>query len=130
MSDIASDFIIRIKNAAMARRKTVALPYSKRNKAIGIVLAKEEFIKEIKEDEVDGKKTLTATLLYKKRIPTLTGVSIISKPSLRIYVKTGHVKDVERKRMSTAIFSTSKGVMTGKEADKTGVGGELLFEVW
>src|SRR5258708_1864822 len=90
MNYIVSDFIIRIKNAAMAKRRKLSLPYSKMNKAIGNTLVKEGFLKDIKEEEVDGKKELIATVAYEKRIPIVTDVKIISKPSLRVYVKGGN----------------------------------------
>src|SRR5258708_17998280 len=124
------DFIIRLKNAAMARRRETILPYSRVNKAIGETLVKTKFLSGIKEEAVDGKKILKATLRYQNRVPKILGVLIISKPSLRVYVKAGQARSIEKKRLSRAFVSTSKGIMTVKEAQKEGVGGELLFEVW
>ena len=84
MNHSVSDFIIRIKNAALARRREVILPYSNLNKEIGKVLQKEGFLEEIKEIKVGNHKSLSAIVKYEKRIPVLNDVVVISKPSLRI----------------------------------------------
>lgn len=125
-----ADFVIRIKNAAMSRRKEVVLPYSKLNKAVGDVLVKERFLENIKEEIVDNVKILKATVNYDKRIPVLQGVRVVSKPSLRVYSGAKKVSRGERTGMNMTVLTTSIGIMTGKEARKKGVGGELLFEVW
>ena len=130
MNHKVSDFIIRIKNATMARRKEVVLPFSNINKEIGKVLVKEGFLESIKEENAKGKKSLIAVVRYEKRIPVLTDVVIISKPSLRVYESVKHVGNIERKGKKTVIISTSMGVMTGQEARKKGVGGEILFTIW
>ncbi|OGH42305.1 MAG: 30S ribosomal protein S8 [Candidatus Levybacteria bacterium RIFCSPLOWO2_02_FULL_36_8b] len=125
-----ADFIIRIKNAASAKRHEVVLPYSNINEEIGKVLVKERFLEEIKEGEIDSKKVLIAKIAYEGRNPVLTDVSIESKPSLRVYSKKSAINETGKRGLNTAILSTNKGVMTGKEAWKKGVGGELLFKVW
>jgi small subunit ribosomal protein S8 len=125
-----SDFIIRIKNAVLARRKKVTLSYSKQNLAIGKVLVNEQFLEDIKEEVEKGRKVLTATIRYIQRSPVITDVKIISKPSLRRYVRSQVLGKNERRNMSTIILTTSKGVMTGRDAKKQGIGGEALFEVW
>lgn len=125
-----SDFIIRLKNAAMARRHEVVLPFSKLNKAIGKVLVKKGFLDEIHDDEVLGKKILRGKIRYERRSPVLQNVEIFSKPSLRQYLRKADIKRKERKRLGTVILTTSMGVLTGEEAKKKGVGGELLFEIW
>ncbi len=130
MNYFISDLIIRIKNAAAARRKTVELPYSNMNKAIAKVLAKERFLTGVKEEEVEGRKMLIASIAYDNRIPVMTNVIVVSKPSLRVYIKSHDVHKKERKGLHTVILSTSAGVMSGVEAVKKGVGGELLFEIW
>ncbi|GDX62366.1 30S ribosomal protein S8 [Candidatus Levyibacteriota bacterium] len=129
-NDKVADFIIRIKNAAMAKRKKVILSHSKLNKAMGRVLVKENFLEDIREETKDNKKILLATIRYEKRLPVLSHVVIVSKPSLRSYTRAKSVTQKERRNMSTLVISTNKGVMTGKDAKKQGVGGEVLFEVW
>lgn len=129
MNYSVSDFIIRIKNAALAKRRSVILPYSNLNKAIGKILVKENFLNDIKESEVDKKKSLVASIRYEKRESVLNSVRVVSKPSLRIYIGAGDITKIERKGLKTIVLSTSKGVLTGKEAKEKEVGGELLFEI-
>ena len=125
-----ADFILRLKNASLARRKQVMMPYSNINKAIGKTLVREGFLAEIKEEETDGKKTLIALLRYENRRPVISDVVIISKPSLRVYVNAKDIRSAAGRDAMTAVVSTNAGVMTGKDAAKKGVGGELLFRVW
>jgi small subunit ribosomal protein S8 len=122
------DFVTRIKNASLARRREIVLPYSKLNREIGKVLVKLGFLEEIKEDK--DKVNLLATLKFDKRTPMISGTLIFSKPSLRIYESSKKLEKLERKGNKTIIISTSQGVMTGKEARKKGLGGEVLFAIW
>lgn len=130
MNHPVSDFIIRIKNASMAQRKEVILPYSKINKEIGKVLQNEGFLEEVKEIKDGTKKTIQAVIKYEKRKPVLNDVKIISKPSLRVYNAYKNIYKLEIRGKHKVILSTSKGVMSGNEARKKGVGGEILFEIW
>jgi small subunit ribosomal protein S8 len=130
MNHNISDFIIRIKNAAMARRKEVVLPFSNVTKETGKVLVKEGFLESFKEETKKGKKSLRAVIRYERRLPVLNGVTLFSKPSLRQYEPSKHIAQIERRGKRTIIISTSQGVMTGKEALKRGIGGEILFAVW
>lgn len=130
MNHIVSDFVIRIKNAALARRKTVVLPYSKLTKNVGSVLVKEGFLDDIKEESQENKKSLVATITYEKLMPRFTDVIILSKPSLRKYARRNDAMNLRGRGLGTIIVSTSLGVMTGKEACQKGVGGELLFKIW
>lgn len=125
-----ADFIIRIKNSALAKRKQVVLPYSKLNKEIGRVLVKNGFLEEIKDSVIDNKKTLTGTVKYYRRIPILTNIEIISKPSLRVYGTVKDILELEKRGKRKVVVSTSQGVMTGIEAKKKGIGGEILFAIW
>ncbi len=125
----ASDLIIRIKNAAMARRKSALIPYSKMNKSILSILTKEGFLEEAKEDSTQGKKQFVVSIRYADRLPVMTNCEIISRPSLRIYMGKKELSKSGRK-LGVNIVSTSKGIMTEKEAQKKGIGGELLFRVW
>ncbi len=130
MNHTVSDFIIRIKNAARARRKAVSLPYSGLTLAIGKVLVKEGFLENIKEVVDGNKKSLSANILYEKLMPRFTDVVILSKPSLRKYARKTDTTDLRGKGLGIIIVSTNQGVMTGREAFKKGVGGELLFKIW
>lgn len=121
-----SNFVIEIKNAVRAKRREVLLPLSKLNKEIGKVLVREGFLEEIKEE----KNMIRAKLKYDKRTPRFSDVTLISKPSLRNYIGNKDILDLERKGRKTIVISTSQGLMTGKEAYKKGLGGEVLFAIW
>ena len=123
------DFLIRIKNASLARRRVVVVPFSNLSESVGKVLQKEGFLEEIKIDANDGKKTLVATLRFVRRKPVISGVKLISKPSIRSHVKA-HEMGKKIRGSSVKILSTNQGIITGKEAISKRIGGELLFEIW
>lgn len=129
MNYAIGDFIIQIKNAALARKKELYMPFSKAKKAVGKVLVKEGFLEDVKEEEVEGKKALYLKLRYLRRRPTVTDIKLVSKPSLRVYIGVDEIGK-EQGRAMIAILSTNMGLMTGKEAIKKKVGGELLFKIW
>ncbi len=124
------DLIIRVKNAARAKRKEVVLPFSNLGKEIGKVLLKEGFLEEVKEETNDNKKFLRMKVAYDRRIPKFIDAVLISRPTLKNYISVKEIYDFERRGKRTLILSTSKGVMTGKEASKKGLGGEALFAIW
>jgi len=130
MNYLIGDFIIRIKNSALSKRKEVALPFSNINKEIGKVLVKEGFLESIKELDDKGKKSLSAVIRYESRIPVLTDVDIISKPSLRVYLPAKRILEIGKRGRKRVIVSTSQGVMTAMDANKKGLGGEILFAIW
>ncbi len=125
-----SDLIIRIKNAARAKRRKAVLDNLKINKAICKVLVSEGFLEHVDTQERDGKKVLVAEIKYEKRESVLTDVLIVSKPSLRKYAGLSDIPEIYKKGRHTIILSTSKGIMTGKEAMKKNIGGEVLFQIW
>lgn len=124
----ALDFIIRIKNAARAQRRELVIPFSKLGKEIGLVLEKEGFLEEVKEDK-EG-KNLRIKIAYEKRTPKFYDTAIISRPSLKKYIGPSGIAEIEKRGRRTLILSTSGGVMTGKEAQKKNLGGEILFAIW
>ena len=128
MNYTMGDFMIRIKNAYMAHRSTVIAPYSKASLALAKILVEHKYIEKVEEAETDGKKNLVVTLTYNKRNPALQEVKIISTPSLQIYVKR-HELPSKVRQYGIHIVSTSKGIMSDKQAMKAGVGGKLLFQV-
>lgn len=129
MNNSFLDFIIQIKNASMARRKKVEVPFSNLNMAVGQILVKEGFLEKIKEEEKDNKKRIIAEIKYKNRISAITGVSVISKPSLRVFAKKDVLGKI-RNGLGTSIISTSSGLLTLREARKKGIGGEILFRIF
>ena len=130
MNHLVSDFIIRIKNSALSKRKDVILPFSNINREIGKVLVKEGFLESIKEEGKLSKKELRAVIKYDGRIPVMTDVIIMSKPSLRVYSPSKKLSGIAKRGRRKIIVSTSQGVMTSLEAQKKGLGGELLFSIW
>lgn len=129
MNYTVGDFVIRIKNAYMARKAEVVTPYSKASLAIGKILVDEKYIKSIKEAEVEGKKRLVVGLLYNGRMPALSGVEIVSRPSVRIYKSKNAVRR-GLKDYGVSIVSTSKGMMTDKKANDGKIGGEVICKVF
>lgn len=130
MNYLVSDFVSGIKNAVNAKRREAVLPLSKLNIEIGKVLIKEEFLEQVKEESVDNKKMIRVKIKYDKRTPRFIDAVLISKPSLRNYISAKNIHDVEKRGRKTLIISTSQGVITGKEAIKKGIGGEVLFAIW
>lgn len=130
MNHTVSDFVIRIKNAARARRREIVAPYTRITREIAKVLQKEGFLEEVKEQTVDKKKMLSLRIRYKNRTPILTDIKIISKPSIRIYTPSKNINVNQRKGMFIFVLSTSKGILAGHEAVKKNLGGEVLFKVW
>ena len=131
ISDVIADMLTRIRNANSAKHETVDVPASNMKKAIAQILVDEGYVKDYKVIE-DGKQgVIRITLKYKgaSRTPVLQGLRRVSKPGLRIY---SSCEDMPRvmKGIGTAIVTTSKGVMTDKEARKLNVGGEVLAFVW
>ncbi len=94
------------------------------------MLVKEGFLESIKEETQKGRKSLRAVIRYDSRIPVLTDVEVISKPSLRVYLPAKRILEVGRRGRKKVIVSTSQGVMTALEASKKDLGGEILFSVW
>ena len=129
MNYTVGDFVIQLKNAALARKREVVTPYANISKAIAKVLIKEGFVESVTEEKEGNIRKLVVKLRYQRRKPSITDVSLVSKPSLRAYVPS---KEIMKKqgRSATAILSTNVGVLTGKDALKKGVGGELLFRIW
>lgn len=125
INDPISDLLARVRNAALAGRRDVSAPYSKLKHSVADVLKKEGYLEDVKK--VDGKLALTLT--FKRRKPLITGIRGISRPGLRVYRKAGLLpKPLGNEGIS--IVSTSQGVMSGKDARKKGLGGEVFGEVW
>ena len=125
ISDPIGDMLTRIRNAALAHKKVVELPSSKLKVAVAKLLVKEGFLTSADLEE----STLRLTLTYEGKEPLLIGIRRISKPGLRWYVNKKKIPMVMG-GTGIAILSTPQGVMSGKDARKLGVGGELLCEVW
>lgn len=130
VSDTVGDFIIQLKNAGMAKRKTVSLPYSKLKHAIADKLVAEGYIASAAAQGKSAIKQLEVTLNYDEGgSHRINGVKRISKPGRRLYSKAVDIYPVKfgKGRM---ILSTPAGILTGEEARKQNVGGEQLFIIW
>jgi len=130
ITDPIADLLTRIRNANAAKHETVTIPASNMKKAICQILLDEGYIKEMKVEDDGLQGNIVLTLKYgENKTRIIQGLKRISKPGLRIYA--GH-EDMPRvmKGLGVAIVSTSKGVMTDKQARKLGVGGEVLAFVW
>jgi small subunit ribosomal protein S8 len=130
MNHRVSDLIIRIKNAIRAKRREVVLDNLKINKAICKVLVTEGFLENFEVGVKDDRKVLIAKVKYDKRVANFTDVLVVSKPSLRKYAAASEILGIQRKGKHTIILSTNKGIMTGSEAIKKNMGGEILFRIW
>lgn len=128
MHDPISDLLTRIRNGAMAQHPEVSMPHSRMKEAVARLLAREGYVKSV---EVEGEKlkTLKVQLKYKGRKNVIVGLKRISRPGLRRYVQSTEIPRVLG-GLGVAIVSTSKGVMTGTDARREGVGGELVCYVW
>ena len=130
MSDPIADLLSRMRNALQARHERVDIPASRLKEQICAVLKQEGFIDGYKVVEDGKQNVLQVTLKYlTNRKPVIGGVRRVSKPSLRVYVGYGEIRPV-RSGLGIAVLSTSKGVMTGKQARASKLGGEVLCEVW
>jgi small subunit ribosomal protein S8 len=128
MTDPISDMLTRIRNAGRALLPNVEMPHSRMKENIANILKKEGYIAEV---AVEGKpfKTIKLKLKYQGKKNVIEGLRRISKPGLRHYVGATEIPRV-RAGMGIAVVSTPDGVMTGTEARKKNIGGELLCYVW
>ncbi len=130
VNDPIADMLIRIKNAVMRRKEEVNIPYSKLKERIAQILKQEGFITDYKVEGEGVKKEIIVIPKYDEEgNPILTDVKRVSKPGRRIYVKKDEIPWVKN-GMGIAIISTSKGVVTDREARRLKIGGEVLCEVW
>jgi len=131
LTDTVADMLTRIRNASKAKFDTVDIPASRLKASIAKLFKREGYIKDFKVVSNDNnKKTLRVFLRYdNKNEPIITGLKRVSKPSLRIYADKDTIPSV-RSGLGQAIISTSKGVVTDREARELNVGGEVLCFIW
>ncbi len=132
MNDQLSDFLTRIRNAGRARLQKCDALNSQMNRSVAEILVKEGFIKTFKEVTVENKNVLRVYLRFENsdlKKPVISGLKRASRPGLRRYVNKDQIPKV-MSGFGISILSTSKGVVSDKEAKKLGVGGELLCTVW
>lgn len=127
VNDAVSDMLIRIKNGYLAKNSSVSIPWSKAREAILKVLEKNGFIESVKVNSKGGE--MEVKLKYADKKPAMEDVKRVSRPSLRVYAGKNRMPMVLG-GMGIAIVSTPAGIMTGADAHKKGLGGEILAEVW
>jgi small subunit ribosomal protein S8 len=132
--DTIANMLTKIRNAQLAGHKEVEMPASKLRLALAKILEKEGFVGKIFEEKHGNPEKIKINLKYfnvsdVKKNPAITGIKKISRSGQRIYVKNKDIKSVKNK-FGIAIISTSKGLMTDFEAQKQGLGGEYICEVW
>ncbi len=129
LSDPIADLLTRLRNANAARLAEVLVPYSKMKAEITRILKKEGYITDYQIDTTGQFTSIKITNKLANRSSAITGLKRISKPGLRKYIGAGEVPRVLG-GMGISILSTSKGIITGREAKKQNVGGEILAYVW
>lgn len=130
--DPVADMIVRIKNANSRKHKTVSMPHSKLKMQILSIIEKEGYISKfsvVENEKTPAKKEILVTLKYKGNDRVITDIKRISKPGLRVYASVDSIPRVQS-GFGVAIISTSKGLLTDKEARKENVGGEVLAYIW
>ncbi len=130
VGDTVGDFIIQLKNAGMAKRRSVSLPYSKLKHAIADKLVQEGFIASAEKKGDGARTTLEVELRYDEHgRHRIADVKRVSKPGRRLYAKATEIYPVKFGK-GRIILSTPAGILTGEEARKANVGGEQLFMIW
>ena len=128
MTDPIADMLTRIRNANAALHETVNIPASRMKAAVLDILLQEGFVKNVEKEKEEN--TLKVTLKYgSNNEKVITGIKRISKPGLRVYAKKEELPRVLG-GLGIAVISTSKGVMSDKQARKEGLGGEVIAYVW
>ena len=130
MTDPIADMLTRLRNANSAYHDTVKMPHSKIKSHIAEILQQEGYIASWRTEDAEVGKALVITLKYgNSRERSIAGIKRVSKPGLRVYAKKDNLPKVLG-GLGVAIISTSGGLMTDKQANRTGVGGEVLAYVW
>ena len=129
LTDPIADFLTRLRNAGNAKKAEVIAPYSKIKAEIARILKQEGYISNYEVDTTGKFPQIKVTTKNHNRVSAITGLKRVSRPGLRKYVGSQEIPRVLG-GMGTAILSTSRGVMSGREAKKQKVGGELLAFVW
>ena len=132
MTDPIADMLTRIRNANMVFKDEVAMPSSKQKERLAQILKREGYVNDFKVDDVEGRPAPLRTISLKytpDRDRTISGLERVSKPGLRVYTQSDKVPRVLG-GLGIAVLSTSRGLMTDREARRNRVGGEVLCYVW
>ncbi|MCB1975885.1 MAG: 30S ribosomal protein S8 [Nitrosomonas sp.] len=128
LSDPIADMLTRIRNAQMAKKESVSMPFSKIKYSIASVLKDEGYIDSCQTFINQNVSVIQINLKYYSGSPVIESIKRVSRPGMRIYKSVSNLQEVLG-GMGISIVSTSKGVMTGRKAKKMGIGGEVICEV-
>ena len=128
-TDPIADMLSRIRNAILVRKNEVSMPHSNAKEAVAKLLKASNFVTEVKTEKAPVGKTLVITINNTQENARITEISRLSKPGRRYYAGAKEIPTVKRGR-GIVIVSTSKGMMTGDQAKKQGIGGELICKVY
>lgn len=129
LSDPIADFLTRLRNSAIARQAETVVPFSKLKVEIARILKEEGYVANYEVDSQGQFPVIRISNKYVNRAPAITGLKRVSKPGLRRYVGVGEIPRVLG-GLGISILSTPAGIVTGRDAKKKNVGGELLAYVW
>lgn len=129
ITDPIGDMLARIRNAQMAKKKTVSIPHSKVKEALAYKLVENKYIESVEVIEKKPQSDIEVTLRYVDSLPAITGMKRISKPGRRLYAKADQIP-ATLGGYGITVITTNQGIMTDSEARQKNVGGELLCQVW
>jgi small subunit ribosomal protein S8 len=133
MTDPVADFLTRLRNAARAQHQDVAIPSSKLKRELARILSEQGYIEsyDVRPPSAGrpGEEILVTLKYTEQRKPVISGIERVSRPGQRTYVDHASIPRIQG-GMGTAIISTSRGVMTGHDARRQGIGGEVVARVW
>ena len=123
------DMLIKIKNAQAVKAETLKVPFSNMDMTVAETLARHGYLESVTKKGRMPKRVIEIKLKYDDGVGAIRDIKLISKPSRRLYAKSGELRRVKQ-GYGTGFVSTSKGVMANEEARKQNLGGQLLFEIW
>jgi small subunit ribosomal protein S8 len=129
MTDPISDMLTRLRNATTARKSSLLVPYSRMKSDIANILKKEGYIVDYELESVDGHQQIKITTKFVNKTSAISGLKRVSRPGLRRYVGSTEIPRVLG-GLGIAVLSTSRGILSGHEARKQKIGGELLAYIW
>jgi len=129
MTDPISDLFNRIRNALAVSQPEVSIPFSNLKYEIAKILEREKLVEKVEKKGRKTKKIIEITLKYEGKLPVISGLKRISKPGQKIYLSAKKIKPIKG-GYGLAIISTSRGLMTNKEARRQKLGGEVICEIW
>jgi small subunit ribosomal protein S8 len=126
-TDPIADMLARINNGYLARKTSIELPWSKTKESLAKIFSAEGYLENCQVRKSDNHKILELTLKYNQKTPAVSLIRRISRPSLRVYAKKNNLP--QARGLGITVISTSKGLMTDKDARKKGLGGEIICEI-